>query len=321
MKRKGWAITIVVAIVIVGVIVNVRMGSDTVRMSNDEQWIETVVSGTGEDRIVQLFIEGVIADGGGSTLGAEGFSARTFIAQLERVKEDRRVKAVVIRVDSPGGTVNASEDIHNEIEALKKAGKVVVVSMGDTAASGGYYVSAPANRIFASNLTITGSLGVIFSIPNYQKAAEWIGYEEVVIKSGQFKDIGNALREMTAEERGIFQTLIDESYARFVQVIAQGRNMTTDQVKKIADGRIYSGQQALKLNLIDEIGGLEEATQYAIKQSNAVDPQIIQYEQPFTWSSLLLGLQSAVQSAMPTATLTALIPAEHRLKGLLYVYR
>jgi protease-4 len=222
-------------------------------------------------------------------------------------------------VDSPGGTVIDSEEIHAKILELKEAGVTVVVSMGATAASGGYYISAPADFIFASPSTITGSLGVIFSVPNFQKAADWIGYKENTITSGKMKDIGSPLREMTAEERGVFQALVDESYEQFVKVIADGRGLSKAEVLKLADGRIYSGKQAQKLGLVDELGSLEDATAYMVDLLNYDDYRIVRYLEPFSFDSLFQGFITA-QDSQTATVLREFFPKVSYEPQLLYLY-
>lgn len=288
MKRRGWAwaiISVMFVLMIVVLVANAkRFSIDTTSYS----WNEQVLQGSGPDKIVQLFVEDVIAQQPGY---GGSFHSSGFISQLNQAMNDDSVKGVVIRVDSPGGEVVASDEIYNKIVEVKQAGKPVIVSMGSVAASGGYYISAPADYIFANPATLTGSLGVIFSIPNFEKAADWIGYKENVIKSGIYKDIGNPLREMSAGEREVFQALVDESYQRFVDIIAEGRKLPRQQVLKIADGRVYSGRQAKELKLIDEFGSLEDATRYAADLLKLENPQVVTYTSEEDLMSILTGLQ------------------------------
>lgn len=259
-----------------------------------------VIDGNEEEKIVQLTIEGIIGDTGQSFFMTSSPFEQT-LAQLKQVQEDPDVKAVVIHVNSPGGSVSASDKIYKEILKIKESGKKVIVSMGDTAASGGYYIAAPADKIYALPHTLTGSLGVIMSLPNYEKLAEKIGFEEVVIKSGEMKDIGSPTREMTEEEREVLQSFVDESYEEFVRIISEGRNMSKDEVKKIADGRIYSGNQALQNGLVDELGDLEEATNGAFELIGSNDAMVVSYQEPpVTFSDFLFGLKQTINDPFGT---------------------
>ncbi len=161
---------------------------------------------------------------------------------------------------------------------VKAAGKPVYVSMGSMAASGGYYISAPADKIFASNETLTGSLGVIMQGYNYEKLAEKYGVQFETIKSGPYKDIMSPTREMTAEERKILQTMVNNMYNEFVRVIADGRGMSEKEVRKLADGRVYDGRQAKQLKLVDEIGRLDDVVASMKKDLNVKDAQVIRYK-------------------------------------------
>ncbi|MGK5510013.1 signal peptide peptidase SppA [Brevibacillus formosus] len=276
-KKKVWAWTIISIMFVVMIVILVAKSGDITGNSATKKWEEKVVEGTGDRKIVQLFIDGEIS--GSTGILGRGFSSSDILSQLNQVMLDDTVKGVVIRVNSPGGEVVATNEIYHKIEEVKKKGKPVVISMGAYAASGGYYLSAVGDYIYANPATITGSLGVIFSLPNYQKAADWIGYSETVIKSGAFKDIGNAFRPMSEEERAVFQRLVDESYQEFVDVIAKGRNIPREQVLKIADGRVYSGKQAKELKLIDEFGTLEDATNYTKRKLNLEEARVVSYTQ------------------------------------------
>lgn len=247
----------------------------------------TIESGTSFDRVAIIEVNGVIQDVGTSSLFAQvGYHHRTTLKMLEQAAEDDSVKGVILRVNSPGGGVVESAEIYKKVMALRELEKPVYVSMGSVAASGGYYISAPATKIFASPTTMTGSLGVIMETINYSQLAENIGIEFETVKSGPYKDIGSGTREMTKEERKILQSMVDNAYNDFVGVIANGRNMSKEQVKKIADGRIYDGRQAKELGLIDELGDLDDVVA-AIKNDIGDDQLgVIQYEPSFGFGSL-----------------------------------
>jgi len=191
-------------------------------------------------------VEGIITSGdpprdpfGRASAGAY---SNLIVDHLKKAEADPSVKAVVLRVDSPGGSVVASQEIHQQMLAMTKP---VVVSMGELAASGGYYVSAPADEIFANPATLTGSIGVISQFVNVSELLKKYGVETTTIKSGAFKDEGSMFRPMTDEEIAVWQAIIDEAYQGFVQVVADGRRLPVEQVKSLADGRVYTGQQAL----------------------------------------------------------------------------
>ena len=252
---------------------------------------EEYVSGAGPDKVAVIPVQGAIASADSSLGGIQPTVTPEGLADaLGQAADDTSVRAVVLEVNSPGGGVTASDEMHQSIVDFKQnTGKPVVVSMGDTAASGGYYISAPADRIFANETTLTGSLGVIFQLNNFEELADKYGYEQVVIKSGEFKDIGNAFRQITPEEREIFQSLVDESYSEFVDVISSGRGIPEDRVREIADGRIYSGQRARELGLVDSFGGLDEAAAEARELAGVGPATVVRYVQTPTFTDALLS--------------------------------
>lgn len=209
--------------------------------------------------------------------GSRAMSARKVIAQLEKYRADASVKAIVLRVDSPGGTVVAAQEIHGELLRLREnSGKKIVVSMGDLAASGGYYVACAADRVFASPGTLTGSIGVIMQFPNYQGLFGKIGLGTNTIKSGEFKDVGNGARAMSDRDRELLQSLVDDVYLQFVEAVAIGRRLSPEQVRPLADGRVFSGRQAKQLGLVDELGDLDAAIAAAGKLAGiAGTPEVI----------------------------------------------
>lgn len=188
--------------------------------------------------------------------------ADKILDQLLQFRQLKSVKAVVVRIDSPGGAVGASQEIFTEIARLNKV-KPVVASMGSVAASGGYYAALGAGKIVASPGTLTGSMGVIFKFPNLEQIFQKIGYKDEVIKSGDLKDIGSPSRPLTDEERALLQGLLDEVHEQFIRDIAQSRNLPAEDVRKVADGRIFSGETAKKLGLIDQLGNFNDAVSLA----------------------------------------------------------
>ncbi|MFZ2447923.1 MAG: signal peptide peptidase SppA [Syntrophobacteraceae bacterium] len=196
------------------------------------------------------------------------------VKQLKEFRKDSSVKAIIVRIDSPGGAVGPSQEVYTEIRRTIQS-KPVVASLGSVAASGGYYIASAANTIVANAGTITGSIGVIIYFPNLRELFEKIGYQMTTVKSGQFKDIGNPSREMTPEERELIQGTIDETYSQFVRDVARARNLPEEQVRKVADGRIILGEKARELKLVDQLGNFEDAVAKAAELGKIEgDPEI-----------------------------------------------
>jgi protease IV len=254
-------------------------------------YAEEYVAGDGPYRIAVVPVEGTIASADNTVGGIQPTTTpEGFADALRQAGQDTSVVAVVLEVNSPGGGVTASDEMHQSIlEFRKNTGKPVVVSMGDTAASGGYYIATAADRIVANETTLTGSLGVIIPLNNYEEAANKFGIKQVVIKSGKYKDMGSAFREMTPEEREIFQSIVDQEYSEFVKVISEGREIPEDRVREIADGRIYSGIQARDLGLVDSFGNLDEASATAGRLAGERDTTVIRYVQEPTLAETLLA--------------------------------
>lgn len=206
--------------------------------------------GTDSGSVGIIELKGLIAD------------ADQVLDQLLQFRLSKSVKAVVVRIDSPGGAVGASQEIFSEIARLNKE-KPVVASMGSVAASGGYYAAIGAGKIVASPGTLTGSMGVIFKFPNLEEIFQKIGYRDEVIKSGKLKDIGSPSRPLTDEERELLQALLDEVHEQFIRDIAQSRKLPEDDVRRVADGRIFSGETAKNLGLIDQLGNFNDAVALA----------------------------------------------------------
>lgn len=201
-------------------------------------------------------------------------SATEILEDIHDFREDSAIKAIVLRIDSPGGSVAPSQEIH---DAVKKTAKVkpVVVSMGSVAASGGYYIAVGAQQIVANPGTMTGSIGVLMEFSNYEELLKKIGWQNIVVKSGRFKDIGSPNRPMTDADRQLLQTMIDDVQSQFVSAVAQGRNLSVEKVKEVADGRIMTGRQALGAGLVDKLGGLETAVDLAAELAGIDDPNVV----------------------------------------------
>jgi protease-4 len=193
------------------------------------------------------------------------FSSYDIVRQLRSFLDDNNIVGVLLRVDSPGGATAPSQEIYNEVLQFKKKKKSLVVSMGSMAASGGYYISSPAQKIFADPGTMTGSIGVIISTPQYDELAKKIGIEMRVMKAGKFKDILSPYREVTESESNLMQSLLDDTHDQFISDVATARELPYDSIKAIADGRIFTGRQAVKYKLVDTLGGFEDALRYLKK--------------------------------------------------------
>jgi protease IV len=189
-------------------------------------------------------------------------SSKQVIEHIKTFREDDKISAIIVRVDSPGGGVGPSQEIFRELMKTRPV-KTVIASMGSVAASGGYYIAAGADKIMANPGTITGSIGVIMEYVNLAELVKKIGISPVVIKSGEFKDMGSPLRELEDNEKKLLQDLVDELHRQFVSDAARARNMPDEDMASLADGRIYTGQTAVDLELIDRLGNLEDAVQWA----------------------------------------------------------
>lgn len=228
-----------------------------------------------KSRIALVRIEGPILD------------SKITVDEIKDYVKDSSVKAIVLRVDSPGGAVAPSQEIYAEVKKAV-AKKKVVVSMGSVAASGGYYISAPASLIIANPGTLTGSIGVIMEIPNIEKLMDKIGVRAEVIKSGRHKDIGSAFRGIQPEEKDLLQGVMDNVHDQFIRAVSEGRKMKLEDVRDIADGRIFSGEQALKNGLVDELGTLEDATAKAAKMAGIDgEPDILYKKDSFSFIDII----------------------------------
>jgi protease-4 len=207
----------------------------------------TLTWGALGQRVAVVEISGVMTD------------AESAVRQLKRYAQDESIPSIVLRIDTPGGTAAVAQEIYDQIGKARQSGKKVVASMGPLAASGGYYVACAADTIVANPATLTGSIGVQMQLPRTDELFKKIGVEFRVVKSGRHKDIGSPYRPMTEEEKRILQTVIDDSYQQFVDVIVAGRGLPREDVLAVADGRIFTGRQAQGLGLVDEMGTYQEA--------------------------------------------------------------
>lgn len=218
---------------------------------------------TSGDKVAVLPVTGLIAD------------SEATIEQLKKFAKDDSVKAIVLRINSPGGGVGPSQEIYEEVKKLQGK-KIVVASMGALAASGGYYIACAAQKIYANPGTITGSIGVIMSFISVKDLIGKIGVKGMVVKSGSFKDIGSPVRDMKPEEQKLLKEVVDNVHLQFVDAVAEGRKMDKKKVMKIADGRIFSGEQARELGLVDALGNLEDAVAEAGKMAKIEgEPRVV----------------------------------------------
>jgi protease-4 len=270
----------------------------------------------GGDAVAVVHLEGAIVYGDApDSLGSQdmAFSGEV-VKYLEKAEGESAVKAVVLYVNSPGGSVVASDEIYRKVKELDKP---VVACMGELAASGGYYVSAPARRIFADPQTFTGSIGVISMFLNVEGFMEEHGIEVTVIKSGKMKDEGSPFRAMTEEERAVWQAISDQAYERFVGIVAEERGLPVAEVKKLADGRIYTGRQAQELGLVDELGDLQDAIAAAGELGGIEgEPRIIEYRPE---PSLMGQLFGRLEPGDPLSEVYSLLKLNGR-PSLQYLY-
>lgn len=234
----------------------------------------------------------------------EGSDLDEAVENLRDLRKQDDVKGVVLRINSPGGSVAAVQEVHQEIVALKKAGKIVVASFGDVAASGGYYIAAPANKIVANPGTLTGSIGVIFELGNVQELFKKVGVKMETVKSGALKDAGSPFRPLSPREKAYFQALVDDAYSQFVQAVSEGRAMKPEKLKLLADGRVFTGMQAKDNGLIDELGNYQTALDLARKLAG-VDED----EEPLTYSrSPLEKIMRLLNSSARVSVLPLRVP-------------
>ncbi|MGM0688040.1 MAG: signal peptide peptidase SppA [Bacillota bacterium] len=234
----------------------------------------------GEDRIVVIRLSGTIQEAQGGFLSG-GISPRLVHSQLQRAAVDSSIAGVILRVDSPGGSLAASQEIAAMVRDFKKP---IVVSMADMAASGGYYISAPAQGIVAQPGTMTGSIGVISTLMNLDGLYEKLGIEVETFKTGEHKDMFS--RNLTEAERLIIQEISDEAYNQFIADVAEGRGMSIAEVRKLATGQIYLGSQALELGLVDRLGGVDEAIEFLAELNDLKNPVRYEFPQPSMFTQL-----------------------------------
>jgi len=280
MKKMNPVLAVLLTAAVLGVIFFTMLyAASLLTGRKTDHRMPSVIAG---DKIALVKIEGLIA------------TAEKIVEELNDYADDSSIKAIVIRVDSPGGGVVASQEIYNAVKTAKKSGKKVVVSMGALAASGGYYIAAPADKIIANPGTLTGSIGVIMEFATIEKLLEKIGVKGMVIKAGEYKDIGSPFRDMTDQEKKLLQGVMDDVHAQFIQAVAEGRNMPLAAVQAIADGRIFTGRQAMDLKLVDQLGDLEDSIQMAASLAGVKGrPKVVKREKKIPFFELMKEESSA----------------------------
>lgn len=240
----------------------------------------------GEERIALVRVEGVILD------------AKDTVEDLKRFGDSSSVKAIVLRIDSPGGGVVPSQEIHDAVLRVRnKQNKTVIASMGTVAASGGYYIAAAADRIIANPGTLTGSIGVIMELVNLEGLLKKVGVEGVVVKSGHYKDIGSPFRKMGPDDRRILQAVMDDVHNQFIEAVAEGRSLDVAAVRTLADGRIFTGRQAVDAKLVDELGDLDDAVRIAADMVGIEgEPTVVEPKKRFSIREII---ESRVQGLFP----------------------
>ena len=250
----------------------------------------------GGNKIALVRIEGPILD------------SEKAMEEIKKYSKDSSVKAILLRVNSPGGAVAPSQEIYVEVKkAVEK--KPVVISMGAVAASGAYYISAPASRIVANPGTITASIGVIMEIPNFSGLMQKVGIKSEVIKSGRHKDLASAFRGIGEEERKILQNVLDNVHEQFILAVAEGRNMDVSEIRKIADGRIFTGQQAIAVGLVDELGNMEDAISVTADLAGIKgEPKVIEEKEKKSFFDLLnSSISGKINDIIPTLKLNYIL--------------
>lgn len=288
---------------------------------NNSTSVTVLEEGNSASRIVVLNVDGAIIDEPASPFSAVGYNHEKILANLEQIKIDETIKALILRVNSPGGGVYESAELTNKIIEVKEAkGIPVYTVMESMAASGGYYIAANSEKIYAQAETLTGSIGVIMQGFNITELLDKLGIEDRTIKSGELKDLGSMTRENTSKELAVMQDLVNSMYERFIDVVASGRELSRDEIYTLADGRIYDGVQALENGLVDELGYFSDALTDLRESYSLEDAQVIRFEE----SNLNLLSHSFFnfggQSPQQTSPLPGINPNEVTPQ-MMYIYK
>jgi protease-4 len=282
-----------------------------------------LISRPAAGKIVVIPLSGTITTGDSSLFSGSAITPELVRDYLARVEKDKTVKAIVFRIESPGGEIEPCQEILMEIERVKET-MPIVVSMGGTAASGGYYISTKADKIVAMPTTQTGCIGVISAVINVEELLEKLGIQIEIFKGGKYKDMYWGFRELTPEEEEIMQQTIDEYYEQFIDVVAEGRGLNREEVRDLATGQIYTGTEAQELGLVDELGDLDTAINLAAELAG-IETAIVEYYQPpklTLWS--LLGLANSIKtriSGLSTQDIVLLEILSHNYRQPLFLYQ
>jgi protease-4 len=321
LNTKRWiALSLFIVLFIFSTVGKFNQMGSTASFDLEREWSEHTYKQGGLQRLALLKVDGVIMDQpSGDIFSPNSYNHRLFLKQLEHAFKDESIKGIVLRINSPGGGVVESDEIFYKIMQLKEEYKKPIVTyMSNMAASGGYYIAAPTNEIFANRSTITGSIGVIMQNFNVQELAEEWGIKTQTFKSGPHKDIMSPFKEMTEEERKILQALTDEMYKNFVNVIVEGRGMDRQKVLKLADGRIYSGQQAKEVGLVDHIGFLDDALNRVAELAGVDNPTVIEYKVS-SWAAFD-SVFNVLKSSSPDALGIREVLLRQGTPSLMYLY-
>ena len=274
-------------------------------------------------KIAVIPLTGAITTGGASSFSGSTITPDLVSNYLAKAESDMAVKAIVFRIESPGGEIVPCQEILWEIERVKET-KTIVVSMGGMAASGGYYISTKADKIVALPTTMTGSIGVISQVTNIEGLLDKLGIQIEIFKGGKYKDMYSGFREMTPEEKEIVQQMIDEYYESFVDVVAEGRGLSREEVRNLATGQIYTGTEAKKLGLVDELGDLNTAIDLAAGLAGIEAPIVDYYQPPALTLWSLLGFVNAIQariSGLSAQDIVLLEILNHNYRQPLFLYQ
>ncbi len=281
---------------------------------------EETVEGEGPSKVLLMDLSGVLSE---DTVSLSLTTPPPRVPLLARVREelrraekDDRVKALIVRINSPGGTITASDVIYREIREFKARRKIpVIAAIVDVGASGGYYVALAADQILAHPTSVTGSIGVVMLTLNAQGLLEKIGVAPLSIKSGAMKDAGSPFRQLTPEERAVFQGVIDEMFTRFVGLIVEARKIPAERVRGFADGRIYTAEQARELGLVDRLGYMDDAIEMARKAAGLTEARVVMYHRPREYRTNYYSTTPSAETA-----LTRLAPLLGATPGFFYLW-
>lgn len=296
-------------------------GSFSLFESKPQPLEEHVVAGEGSAKVLLIDIANVITsleDRDGLGFGTRESTLARIEAELDRAGKDTAIRAIVLRINSPGGTVNASDSIFHDLSRFRQEkGVPIVAHFQDVAASGGYYIALAADEIVASPSTVTGSVGAIVYGVNVRGLMKIVGVENQTIKSGEKKDIGSPLREMTPDERAVLQSVIDGMRDRFVSLLKDRRpGVSESNLETIADGRVFGANEALSIGLVDRIGYLQDAIDVAKRRANMADAQVVMYRRPQEYAETIYS-----RSTTPPMELSLLkIGGSHSIAGPSFLY-